>query len=174
MLSERLDNWLAHARKYFFTFKEGFFEVSYLDNSPEMMVKSMMRMPFVKHNEQEQTLHSNNVFFEGVVHYQELEEGLWAMYSDCKYKTNVKYKVIYDKFFPCNYHLLSFNMSMNQYGQYSTVIMDNIFINESWMLSKRKNINNSNLDILSFKNAHNKNVSIYFNEEWLTNLTLLN
>lgn len=118
MLIKRINNWFLHAKKYFFAYKDGFFELSFLDNSPQSLVGSIMRMPFVVHNEAEQTLTTNNTFAEGKWHYQELEEGFWVMYSEMKYKANVRFKVIYDEFIPCDYYLFNFHINTNEVLHY--------------------------------------------------------
>ena len=75
---KRINNWFLHAKKYFFAYKNGFYEVSYMGNSPAYMVASIKKMPFVKHDAAAQKLTTNNPFAKGIMHYQEIEEGLKA------------------------------------------------------------------------------------------------
>ena len=166
MLLKRINNWFQNAQKYFFKYKDGFFEVSFLDNSPEALVESIQKMPFVSHDVQAQILSTNNTFMEGVMHYQELEEGLWVVYSEMRYKANVRYKVIYDEYIPCDYYLLNFHIHINEVLHYSTKIQDAVFPSKSWIISKRE-YNKNSLDVFNFKNSFASDISIYFNKTWV-------
>lgn len=166
MILERINNWFTHFQKYFFKYKDGFFELSFLDNTPKILVESIQKMPFVSHDDVVQVLSTNNTFMEGVMHYQELEEGLWVVYSEMKYKANVRYKVIYDEFIPCDYYLLNFHVNINEVLNYSIRVQDAVFPSKSWIISKREPHKNS-LDIFNFKNSFSNDISIYFNREWV-------
>jgi AraC-like DNA-binding protein len=165
-LPKRINNWFQHAKKYFFTYKEGFFELSFLDNSPSAMIESIMKMPFVSHDAQSKILVTKNTFLEAEMHYQELEEGLWVLFSEARYKANVRYKVIYDEFIPCNYFLLSFSINTNEVLDYATKIQNAVFPSKSWIITKREPHKNS-LDIFNFKNSNSIDVCIYFDKSWV-------
>ena len=165
MLLKRINNWFQHAKKYFFTYKDGFFELSYLDNSPKAMIESFMTMPFVTHDAGEQILTTNNVFVEGELHYQELEEGLWVIYSEMKYKANVRFKTVYDEFIPCDYYNINYHISVNELAAYSAKGNDVVFSTNTWAIYKHKPHKNA-VDYFNFKNAYATDISIYFNEEW--------
>jgi AraC-like DNA-binding protein len=166
MLLKRINNWFQHAKKYFFTYNDGFFELSYLDNSPKAMVESLIKMPFVTHDTRGQILRTNNAFVEGVLHYQELEEGLWVMYSEMKYKANVRYKGIYDEYIPCDYYLLNFNINTNDVLQNSTKASGVALPARSWAFFKRKPHKNNSV-VFNFKNSYAIDITIHFNEAWI-------
>lgn len=166
MFKERLNSFFLHFQKYLLRYKDGFFEIPFLDNSPKVMIESMIKMPFVSHNIQEQILISNNTFLEGTLHYQELEEGLWIVYSEARYKANIRYKVIYDKYLPFDYYLLNFHINVNEILDYSTKVQDVAFPSRSWIITKRKP-NENNLDIFNFKNSYSNDISIYFSKSWI-------
>ena len=167
MLLKRINNWFQHAKKYFFTYKDGFFELSYLDNSPKALVESFMKMPFVTHNKQEQTLTTNNTFVEGILHYQELEEGLWVIYSEMTYKANIRYKTFYDEYIPCDYFNLNYHITVNEVSAspYGKGVVFPTKTN-SWAIYKHKAHKNA-IDYFNFKNAYATDISIYFNEDWV-------
>jgi AraC-like DNA-binding protein len=165
MLLKRINNWFQHAKKYFFTYKDGFFELSYLDNSPKAMIESFKKMPFVTHNGQEQILRTNSVFAEGLMHYQELEEGLWVIYSEMTYKANVRFKPVYDQYIPCDYFLLNYSFNTNEVLQDSNNVHDVVYPNKSWSIYKREPHNNA-VDIFYYKHTYGTDISIYFNEAW--------
>lgn len=43
-----IKNWLSSFQKYFFYYRDGFYELPYIANSPELIVASFGSMPFVK------------------------------------------------------------------------------------------------------------------------------
>jgi AraC-like DNA-binding protein len=165
MLLKRINNWFQHAKKYFFTYKDGFFELSYLDNSPKAMVESFIKMPFVTHDAREQILRTTNAFAEGILHYQELEEGLWVIYSEMTYKANVRFKTVYDAYIPCDYYNLNYHINVNEVSSYSTKGNDVVFPTNTWAIYKHKPHKNA-IDYFNFKNAFATDISIYFNKAW--------
>ena len=87
MILERIEKFLSGFRKYLFYYKDGFFELPFMANSPETIVKSLTGMPFVKHYEQQQKFSSNTPFLKADIYYQEIEHGLWILFAEAKYKT---------------------------------------------------------------------------------------
>ncbi len=49
-LSEQLKTWFAKFQRYKVTYKNGFFRLSNLANSPYTIVESFDNMPFCKHS----------------------------------------------------------------------------------------------------------------------------
>jgi hypothetical protein len=39
MIKKRINNWFTHFQKYFFKYKQGFYEVSQIANSPEATIE---------------------------------------------------------------------------------------------------------------------------------------
>jgi AraC-like DNA-binding protein len=164
MLIKRINNWFQHAKKYFFTYKDGFFELSYLDNSPKAMIESFMKMPFVTHDTLGQILRTNNAFAEGILHYQELEDGLWVIYSEMTYKANVRFKTVYDEYNPCDYYNLNYHISFKGVAN-SKTSSDIVSPTNTWAIYKHKPHKNA-VDYFNFKHANATDISIYFNEAW--------
>ena len=86
MLTKTIQNWLTHAKQYFFTYKNGFYELNFLNNSPEYMLACLKKMPFVKHQKNAQTLSTNNPFVKSFLRYEQIEEGLWVIYTETENK----------------------------------------------------------------------------------------
>lgn len=160
---KRINNWFQHAKKYFFAYKNGFYEVSYMGNSPAYMVASIKKMPFVKHDAAAQKLTTNNPFAKGIMHYQEIEEGLWVIYAEMEYKQNFSYKVIYDAYIPCDYYHLSYNINTDDAGGKAAQINHIAYDNRNWTLFKPE----SDLLDCHFKNSKGNHFSIFFSKDWL-------
>jgi AraC-like DNA-binding protein len=160
----KINKWFQNAKKNFFKYKDGFFELPYFSNTPQAIIASFSKMPFVKHNKVEQSLSTNNPFSKSTVHYHELEEGLWLFYIQSEYKANVLFKQYFDKDLPSNYYLLIYNIDSNDVEQKTTESSHHISIeNKSWVLSKPGAIFN----IARFKHSKTNTLSVYFTKEWL-------
>jgi AraC-like DNA-binding protein len=163
ILTKRINNWFIHFKKYFFTYNDGFFEVSYIANSPKSMLDSFEKMPFNKHIPENKSYFTNNLFIEGQLQYFEIEQGLWMFLSKVKYKKNISYKLIYDEFIPIDYYTLSFNNNITNLSS-DKILIDNIELeNLSWSLFKPK----GNDYDYHFKNSIAENFFICFSHEWL-------
>ncbi|MGG9960752.1 helix-turn-helix domain-containing protein [Ferruginibacter sp. SUN106] len=163
MLLKRLDNWFQHAKQYFFTYKNGFFQLSYLANSPKAMIESFGKMPFTQFNPEKQLLQIDNVFVKGRLDYKELEEGLWLYNAKMEYKANVSFSLIYDRFIPADYYFLSYNIIENAFEKFGTKVNDVEFSNRSWSLFKP----GTSVADSHFKHTTATYVTFYFNEDWL-------
>lgn len=162
MVIDRINNWFNLSKQYLFTYSNGFFNLSYLSNSPEVMLKSFSKMPFMKHDEKQQKLYADTPFVKGELYYVELEDGLWLMNSDMKYKNNVSYKPIYDKFLPVNYYSILLNSIENQYNTHSYEFNNFKIQNHSISFSK------PGTDFLNchFKGSKEVMHILYFNKDW--------
>ena len=163
MLFKRLDNWFQHAKQYFFTYKNGFFQLSYLANSPKAMIHSFGKMPFTKFDPEKQILQIDNVFVKGRLDYRELEEGLWLYNAKMEYKANVSFSLIYDRYIPADYYFLSYNIIENEFEKFGTRVNDIEFSNRSWSLFKPK----TSVVDSHFKHTVASYITFYFNESWL-------
>lgn len=162
MVIDRINNWFNLSKRYFFTYSDGFFNLSYLSNSPELIVKSASKMPFMKHDTVRQMLHADTPFVKGQFYYVELEPGLWIMYSDMFYKNNLAYKPIYDKFLPADYYFISVNSVENTRRDPSYAFNDFSVANDSISFSKpaKDSVNHH------FKNSTERMVILYFDQAW--------
>jgi len=121
MFKFRINQWLFDMKKYFFTYRDGFFDLPYLSNSPAVMVDSFKNMPFTKFLAAEKEIHTHNIFTDGVMRYAELEDGLWIIITEIAFKKKVSTHALYDQE-PTDYHFLS-------YFVYTSLI-DQIGLNE--------------------------------------------
>jgi len=103
---KRINKWLINIKKYIVFYKDGYYVVPYLSNSPDLMVNSLKSMPFTKHNPVEKAIYSNNIFTDGVLYYRELTNGLWLIITEIKFLKDVCTKALYDGE-PSDYYFLS-------------------------------------------------------------------
>lgn len=167
MIIDKINKWLTYAKQYFFTYKDGFFFLSYLSNSPQLIIESCKRLPFIKIDDENQMFFTDNSFVKSTIHYMELEKGLWVMNSNVKYKNNVAFKAIYDTTTPTDYYCLTLNIIENELSS-KHYEMNNFKIeNKSISFLKLK----GDYFNYHFKGSSENQYIIYFNEEWAkTNL----
>jgi AraC-like DNA-binding protein len=156
--------WLNKYQKYFFTYRDGFFELPFLANSPELMVESFGNMPFVKHYPEKSYFTTNNIFLNGDGHYQKIEEGLWIIISNIKLKRNLSFKLYYEEDQPSNYHFLTLYVNQDKRSVKSPKIQFEIdFQDRAWTLYKA----NSECINSHFAGQQSIYFSIYFSQNWL-------
>lgn len=159
-----IKNWISSFQKYFFYYRDGFYEMPFLANSPELMVKSFQNMPFMKNHPQKCFFTTNNLFISGEGHYQKLEEGLWLIMSDIEIKRDLSFKLYYEPDIPSDYHFLSIYLSKSTKTiSYPKLEMDIEFADQTWSLFKAgsKCLNSH------FKGQKSIILTIYFSKEWV-------
>ncbi len=160
---QQLNNWFTNVKQYFFTYEKGFFFLSYLSNNPLLIIESSKKLPFMKFDEENQILFSdNNPFTKTSVHYMELEKGLWVINSKVYYKNNVSFKPIYDTTIPADYYSLAINIVENnvntEFYEFNNFKIENKSI--SFVKPKKDFIN------CHFKGTFENLYVVYFNKEW--------
>lgn len=164
-LNKRINHWFAHFKQFLFTYKDGFFEMSFLGNSPNTIVESIKKMPFTKFSASNNEIVINNIFTDAQMQYFEIEEGLWLLKTKVKSKKNILFRRIYDDLLPIDYYFLGFNNNLTNLS-YDKIVVDQIEVeNLSWTLYKLK----SNDFNCYFKDSVVENFSICFSEEWFKN-----
>lgn len=162
-VKNRIANWFNLSKQYFFTFKNGFFNLSFLANSPELIIESTIKMPFMKHNEQQQKLTLSTPFVKGVCYYAELEKGLWVLHSDLYYKNNVSFSPIYDNQLPSNYFCIAINLTEN--------IFNSAYYTSNSISIKDKTINfihpKGDLIHCHYKGSKTKMYIFYLSKQWV-------
>ncbi len=134
MFSARIKNWLKKYEKYLFYYKDGYFVLPYLNNSPRLMIESMASMPFAKHNESDQIITSSNPFSTGELRYKEIETGLWLMVSSIEFKANVNTKSVFDSH-GSDYYFLAFSVFQNQHSNKPDIKINNEEVpSNSWAI----------------------------------------
>lgn len=157
--------WLAKFQKYLFYFKDGFYELPYVANSPELMVESFSVMPFVKNFPTKGYYTISNIFLTGIGHYHKVEDGLWLIMSDFEVKRNLSFKLYYESGVPAEYNFLTLYLNRGKHQVRSPKIhIDIENIDRSWTLFKAgsKALNTH------FKGQKSIFLTIYFSNEWMS------
>ncbi len=102
----RINKWLIDLKKYLVFYSNGYYTVPYLSNSPDIMIDSLKRMPFTKHDVSEKVIHTHNIFTKGALYYREIADGLWVIVTDIAFLKAVATKALYDNE-PCDYYFLT-------------------------------------------------------------------
>ncbi len=158
-----ITKWFSGQHKSFFPYKEGFFQLSYLTNSPQAIIRSLDKMPFVKHAVKEKRITSNTPFMRAAIHYLEVEEGLWLMFADADYKVNVYSSRKTDKQLPADYYKLSLEITQGS-GKSKVALVNGIpYSKRSWLLFKPT----TSLSNCHFKGSKESTLTVFFSEKWL-------
>lgn len=166
MLKKQINNWFIHFKKYFFRYKQGYYEISYIANSPQATIESYKKMPFFKHNKKHQTFNLSNMFMKVLYRYFKIEEGLWLSVSEVSLFKNIKINLLYDEFIDDRYYTLSLNFVNNNSIKISNLVNNSwVLSNMSWILIKPR----ENAYHINFKDSNAKYIVFYFTEEWLQN-----
>jgi AraC-like DNA-binding protein len=159
-----VSSWLGKAKKYLFTYRDGFYELPFIANSPELIVASFSYMPFIKHDPKRGAFHTSNMFIEGTGHYQKLEEGLWVILSDFEVKKDLSFKMHYEPDVAATYHSLSLYINKDiRRVKFPKVFYDVQSQDRSWFMVKAgaKSLNSH------FKGQKSLFINIYFTSEWM-------
>ncbi|HTA62115.1 MAG TPA: AraC family transcriptional regulator [Bacteroidia bacterium] len=164
MLLQTIEKWFLKSKPNMYKYEDGFYEVTYLTNSPQATVESLAKVPFRTQDKKAQTITSTlqNNYASSVVHYQEIEEGLWIISVDVKFDNNIRFKLTTDKNIPANYYLLICQISKLPYIANKPSLEELTYDYKSWALIKPGKAINVN----QFKNTHVVSYHIYFSEAW--------
>lgn len=160
-----IDKWYERLQSYLFKYKDGFFELPYLGNTPLLMIESFRRMPFIKHNEKLKMIVSKSPFVDATVKYHELNTDLILMYSVLYIKANVCFRSTFKKDIPNQYYCLTYNTNLEQDNTSKRIINGEHLENSSFQLLKPT----VKIKTYHFNNAHFETFQLYFKEEWLLN-----
>jgi AraC-like DNA-binding protein len=163
MFLKRIENWLIHSQKYFFTFSDGFFNLSYMMNSPRVMFDCMAKMPFIKYYSKTDKIIAKNPFCEGTIYYHDIEDGLCLLVTDVKFKANLKIKLIFDKFIPIEHYNLVLHLDQIKFPINKIIDTDLNYQKNFWSFIKPGSIEAD----YHFKDSHGKYISVHFTEAWL-------
>lgn len=157
--------WISKFQKYLFYYRDGFYELPYVANTPELMVESFSAMPFVKNYPSKGYYTISNIFLTGLGHYHKVEDGLWLIMSDFEVKRNVSFKLYYESGIPSEYNFLTLYLNRGRHEVHGPKIhVDIENIDRSWTLFKAgsKALNTH------FKGQKSIFLTIYFSNEWMS------
>jgi hypothetical protein len=103
----QINKWFDKYKSYLLFFKDGFWDIPYLSNSPKTIIQSVIKMPFTKHDVKRQSILSSTPLIKGIMYYDEIEDGLYFIHSDMTYKANINYKSVTDDTLSSEWYMLS-------------------------------------------------------------------
>jgi AraC-like DNA-binding protein len=157
-----LSRWSKLLQKYLFYYKDGFFELPYLSNSPKIMVDSLIKNPVNKHNPTVKSISSNNPFCKAIIRYRELEEGFWVLAYDIDIKQNIIAKTIYDDNLESDYYFLTFSTFDYEFSLKDNSSKKEILLSTCWTFYKPK----TNVSSYFYEGTSGKFYNIVFNKKW--------
>jgi AraC-like DNA-binding protein len=164
LVMNSIEKWFARFRPYIFAHKKGFFELHYLSNSPQVMIGAFKKIPFVKYDTQKQFIAANTLFLNVLFYYREIEEELFILCSETKFKANITFKHYYDKAIPANYYCLS--LRLDHYSKaINSIVNDTSFPDDSCLLFKP----GAKVSHHHFKGTTGRYITVYFTNHWLEN-----
>ncbi|MCE3278619.1 MAG: AraC family transcriptional regulator [Bacteroidetes bacterium] len=146
-----------------FSYKEGFYEMPYLVNSPKRMLEAYKKMPGIKYDEEKQCLSAKTPALNITVHFREIEEELFLIYSEVLFKANVCFRNFQDKSSPSTYYCLS--LRIDNYSKINNSLANGIsYTDNSWLIFKP----GAKVDHYHFKGTKGNYFSLYFTKRWIS------
>ncbi len=161
-LKQTLSEWLKKFQRYKVTYKNGSYHLANWFQSPETMIKSFDQMPFCRHDEKKKRLASDSVFLRSDMHYSKMEEGFWMMVSELHFKKNVLMRNLYDRKLPLEYHFINIHLKSTKVVSKS-MVNGMVVKDKTWSVFKAGH----SLSEYHFKNSEEKNITLYFTDQWL-------
>lgn len=158
-----LQSWKVNIKKYFFSYKNGFFELFMIVNSPQLMIRNFATMPTVKLDKVSQKVQVDNLFLKVELFYLELYQNTTLILSEGIYKKNVLDVMLYDDRIPKEHYFLSLRTLSGNLNGSSTLVNGSHFSTNIWSLCKPGGVKN----VAHFKNATEYFFTFYFTKEWL-------
>jgi AraC-like DNA-binding protein len=160
---KRVIKWIKKFEKYFFYYKDGYFVLPYLTNTPQLMIESLMRMPFVSHDADQKVMYSNTPFTQGQLRYQEIEDGLWLIASELEFKVNVHTRAVYDDQ-GSDFFFLAFSIYENLAAPNLDMLINNKEVkNNSWAMYRP----GIPIDAFHAKGTKGLFFNFSFNRKWI-------
>lgn len=165
LFSKVINRWKQKVKRYFFSYRNGFYELYMLANSPQLMLHNFANMPFVKHDTQYQTINTQNPFLRVKIFYLAFEEELLLMLSEAFYKKNVMDNMMYDEEQPSVHFFIALKVSNKKVISKYPLVNGTSYSHNMWSICKPAGIKN----VCHFKNSNEQFYTLYFTQSWLDN-----
>lgn len=160
-----ITRWKQKAKKYFFSFSDGFYHLYILSNSPQLQIYNFAKMPFVKYDPTYQTITTSNPFLKVKLFHITFDEGLLLMLSDAYYKKNVMDCMMYDEEQPTIHYFISLKVSKRQVSSIYPMVNGTSYSHNTWSICKPAGVKN----LYHFKDSYEQFYTLYFTKSWLDN-----
>ena len=160
-ISSKVNQWFDKYRKYLLLYRDGFWEIPFMSKSPQTVVKSVIKMPFTKYDRSKNYVLSKTPLINGGFYFEEIEEGLFLIYNELSYKSNINYIKVGEDDVEENWYLL--NLTLYGVKQKIQLINGVPLTNCTWILYKP----NSWTTNCHFSGAEEKAFTIYIHKDWM-------
>lgn len=164
-----LNRWSNLLQKYLFLFKDGFFELPYLSNSPTIIVESLVKNPVSTHKLLEQGIFSNNLFCKGTMYYRKIDEEFWLLASHIDIKKNIIAKSTYDDAYSSNFYILTFSVFEHEFPLQNAAGKNIKISNTCWTFSKPK----TEVQTYFYQTTKGKFYNLVFDKKWIEETILI-
>jgi AraC-like DNA-binding protein len=162
MITKQVREWDKLIQEYLFFYRDGFFELPYLSNSPKKMVNSIIKIPVARHKPLDQAVYTNNPFCKGVMHYREIEEGLWILATNIDIKQNIIAKALYDEAEVSDYYFLTFSVFEYEFPTGNALTDKATLLSKCWTFYKPETV----VSTYFYKGTTGKFCNLVFNKKW--------
>lgn len=161
-IKEELKSLFTRFQKYTVKFKDGYFHLHNIANSPQTMIDSFAQMPFIKHDKNLRKASYKSLFVNGQFYYLEIETGLWVFVSELDFKRNVVIHNLFDPLYPSEYNIVNLHFNNTTIKSQNTIINGMLLSDRTWAFFRPGKIKRD----YHFKDSLELNVTIYFTDEW--------
>ena len=165
-ISDVLNSWFSSLKKAAFKYRDGFFELPLVSNSPETIIESLARMPFVYNDTKKEIFGTKNPFVNSTVPYQKIEEGLWVFYSKAYYKENINFLRSKEKDIEGDYSKLYLEINSNKTSSKNVLLNGIAYSNSNWILHKPFDSST----YCKFKGCETATLVLHFTNAWHNNV----
>ncbi len=165
LISKIINKWYQKNKHLFFKYKDGFFHLNFVANSPVLMMESFKKVIFSKFDPENNVVLSNTPFSDIRVQFAFLEEGLTLLNSKMLYKKNVSFQGVRNGEFPNDYYTLSFHTFSNTFNNKGLTLNSINFSDKRWIMTKP--------EYLAFaaysEGCESESIMVFFNKKWFDN-----
>lgn len=165
-----IDKWYDKIKPFIFKYKDGFFELPYVGNSPLHIIESFKKMPFITHHDDKKYIVSKSPFIDATVYYHVISDKLILMYSKLIIKQNVSTRSNDKKELGNDYYNLTFTTNLENNNASKRIILGEHLEKTSVQFLKP----GVHINTYHFKGSNFISLSIYFKQEWLNKYLLNN
>lgn len=152
--------------QYKMDYEQNFVHWKNMANSPQSIIDSFSRLPFVYHNKKTQCLSVDTDNVNVILYYKKLNDDMWLFVSELKSKHNLLTTNLYDNNQPALYNFINFHIKEEEAVSKSVLINGTPLINQTWSLQKAGSVRT----LYHFKNSIEKNITLYFTNAQVENL----
>ncbi len=156
--------WKNHLQKNLLRDHDGFHELPYLSNTPDLMFESLSSVPHAVHDKNKQQINTDTPWVKGSIYYAKIEEGLWVASYVAIMRDNVVTIPFYDPECIEEYYFLSYSLFKYQFPLNKN-LTDFVELNSATYTFYKPNTPAAGF---FYKNTNGKFFNIIFTKDWFS------